>query len=580
MKKKKISILVATALLAVSQITLAADVVKTKKPLKIYILAGQSNMQGKGALSTLPRMALSPESKPLYDKLVDENGKPRVHKNVSIVYFTLGDVKAGVTRPLREQKGLLAAGVDGGIGPAIAFGITMEEANDEPILIIKTAWGGKSLYKNFRPPSAGPLETEEKGSTKTDEDSQGAHYRLMMKLIKMVLADPGKYCEAYDSKQGYEIAGFGWFQGFNDMAAGKTDLYKATADKPAFAAYTDLLACFIRDVRKELNAPKMPFVIGVMGIGGVQKDSPLRKAQAATAALPEFKGNVAAVETAGFWDNEMVAALERVSKAKALFDASKDWIAVGTPLPQDRICHYTSFELAPEKQYRDLEEDEEGDTRTLTGETPAQLKDWLNPSFDTSKWQKGPAPITKGTKPAKSKGGKKKKGQDEQKEKPDTRVGSPWGEGNMLLMKTTFTIERAEFTDFRLCIHSSGSYRVYLNGQLIKDYPWWSSKDEIHRGNINAEFVKQGVNELAFYGNIMTNKKVDTFNAVDMYLEGLPKAKGEAIRKQQDGIASARDRELVKGKSNQEFHYLGSAYTYSRIGDAMAKAMIQLEKAH
>jgi D-Tyr-tRNAtyr deacylase len=42
MNKKQISIIVSTALLAVSQITLAADVAKTKKPLKIYILAGQS----------------------------------------------------------------------------------------------------------------------------------------------------------------------------------------------------------------------------------------------------------------------------------------------------------------------------------------------------------------------------------------------------------------------------------------------------------------------------------------------------------------------------------------------------------
>ena len=28
------------------------------------------------------------------------------------------------------------------------------------------------------------------------------------------------------------------------------------------------MACFIRDVRKELAAPKMPFVIGVIGVHG------------------------------------------------------------------------------------------------------------------------------------------------------------------------------------------------------------------------------------------------------------------------------------------------------------------------
>jgi hypothetical protein len=30
---------------------------------------------------------------------------------------------------------------------------------------------------------------------------------------------------------------------------------------------------FIRDVRKDLNAPKMPFVIGVMGVGGLKDQS-------------------------------------------------------------------------------------------------------------------------------------------------------------------------------------------------------------------------------------------------------------------------------------------------------------------
>ena len=47
---------------------------------------------------------------------------------------------------------------DGGkIGPEFTFGLTMDRALDEPVLIIKTAWGGKSLYYDFRPPSAGRL---------------------------------------------------------------------------------------------------------------------------------------------------------------------------------------------------------------------------------------------------------------------------------------------------------------------------------------------------------------------------------------------------------------------------------------
>lgn len=43
-------------------------------------------------------------------------------------------------------------------GPEYAFGILLEKHLDQPILIIKTAWGGKSLHYDFRPPSAGPYQ--------------------------------------------------------------------------------------------------------------------------------------------------------------------------------------------------------------------------------------------------------------------------------------------------------------------------------------------------------------------------------------------------------------------------------------
>jgi hypothetical protein len=43
-------------------------------------------------------------------------------------------------------------------GPEYAFGMMLEKQLDQPILIIKTAWGGKSLHYDFRPPSAGPYQ--------------------------------------------------------------------------------------------------------------------------------------------------------------------------------------------------------------------------------------------------------------------------------------------------------------------------------------------------------------------------------------------------------------------------------------
>jgi alpha-galactosidase len=77
-----------------------------------------------------------------------------------------------------------------------------------------------------------------------------------------------------------------------------------------FAVYSDLLAHFIRDVRKDFNAPKMPFVIGVMGVDGLKAPPDtlaFREAMTAPSLMPEFKGNVFAVPTAPFWSEELGA---------------------------------------------------------------------------------------------------------------------------------------------------------------------------------------------------------------------------------------------------------------------------------
>jgi hypothetical protein len=151
---------------------------------------------------------------------------------------------------------------------------------------------------NFRPPSAGPHK----------DDTAGHYYRLMLKHVNTVLSDPGKYCKAYDPKQGYEIAGFVWFQGFNDVIKG-TETYDW---------YTELLAQFIRDVRKDLKTPEMPFVIGVIGMTSTKMDNMLkfRKAQAATADIPEFKGNVIAVQAADYWDTKLSELENRAGAAE------------------------------------------------------------------------------------------------------------------------------------------------------------------------------------------------------------------------------------------------------------------------
>ena len=149
----------------------------------------------------------------------------------------------------------------------------------------------------------------------------GQFYRYMVDHVKSVLADPKRVCPAYDPAAGFEVSGFVWLQGFNDLVDGGT--YPNVGDTKVrdYSKYSEWMADFIRDVRKDLNAPKMPFVIGVLGVGGLKANEgtvAFRKAMAAPASLPEFNGNVAAVETAPFWSDELDAIDQKRAKVKQM----------------------------------------------------------------------------------------------------------------------------------------------------------------------------------------------------------------------------------------------------------------------
>ncbi|MFM2141541.1 MAG: Virginiamycin lyase [Verrucomicrobiota bacterium] len=305
-------------------------------PLKVFILAGQSNMQGHAKISTVEHIGMDPATKPLLDAMTDADGKPKVCERVWISSIgCAGDDKT-------EQTGKLTAGFGATkekIGPEFTFGLTMEKLTGAPILLIKTSWGGKSLNTDFRPPSAGSyvfndtqlaqFEKQEKDIAKIKAEkiaATGFYYRLMIEHVKKVLGDLKRVVPGYDASQGYELAGFAWFQGWNDMVDQGT---YPTRDKPGgYDAYSTALAHFIRDVRKDLNTPKLPFVIGVMGVGGPTSEygpteqrykathDHFRDAMAAPADLPEFKGNVTAIRTEQYWDRELKLARTKENETK------------------------------------------------------------------------------------------------------------------------------------------------------------------------------------------------------------------------------------------------------------------------
>lgn len=273
-----LTLLTLIAIFAVS--THAAD----KKPVKVFILAGQSNMEGHGIIKLDPKrnegkgsleyLVNHPATSERFRHLVDDRGQWVVRDDVRIWYL--------------GRKGGLTVGYgarDDRIGPELQFGHVLGDCFDAPVLLIKTAWGGKSLAEDFRPPSSGR--------------EVGPYYTKIIEHTKEVLDNLGTLFGEYQGRD-HELAGFGWHQGWNDR------VNQAFNDE-----YEKNLANFIRDIRKDLGVKDLPFVIAETGMRGHAETHPralsLMRAQAAIAEYDEFKGNVAFVGTKDFYRPEDVS---------------------------------------------------------------------------------------------------------------------------------------------------------------------------------------------------------------------------------------------------------------------------------
>ena len=320
-------------------VTSVHDIPAQEKPLKVFVLVGQSNMQGHADVKTLPYMGMDHATRMILDEIQDETGQPRVIENVWISYLSSSGVKKG---PLTTGFGA----DENKFGPELTFGIYMQKKLAEPILIIKAAWGGKSINTDFRPPSAGPYKFGDSVLRRFAEQGKdvaailadkrqatGVYYRQTIDHIKNTLANIQDIHPGYDEKIGYELAGLVWFQGWNDMVDG--DSYPHREEVGGYRAYSEVLCHLIRDFRQQLSAPNLPIVIGVMGVGGPtdQYSSPeqrykkthqnFRDAMAAPADMREFEGNVVAVFTENYWDLELSAILARDGEIRNKIDRFK-----------------------------------------------------------------------------------------------------------------------------------------------------------------------------------------------------------------------------------------------------------------
>lgn len=293
--------LLVCAILLVTPAALRADDPAPER-VKVFILAGQSNMEGKAKVSLMETQLKLPATRDLY-KGLHKDGKWIERDDVWIKYLgEKGRLSVGYGRPKS-------------IGPELGFGVVVGDHYRAPVLLIKTAWGGRSLYRDFRSPSAGLppqkvldrmlAERRKRDPKATAEDVRatfGTSYRIMLDEVRGALKDLKAFVPDYKG-QGYDLAGFVWFQGWNDMISSE-----------ATAEYAANMAHFIRDVRKDLKAPKLPFIIGGMGVGGEKAEGGVKKfraAQAATLDVKEFRGNVALVKTAPCWDTEADAIFKK-----------------------------------------------------------------------------------------------------------------------------------------------------------------------------------------------------------------------------------------------------------------------------
>jgi alpha-galactosidase len=190
---------------------------------------------------------------------------------------------------------------NGTIGPELQFGHVMGYYHDEQVLVIKTAMGNRALAWDFRPPSSGKLPDIPEDLKKWE----GLEYRLMVEGVRKTLDNIATIVPAYKG-QGYEIAGFGWFQGHKDGGKQEwTDEYESN------------LVNLIKDVRAEFKVPKLPVVVATVAFGGKSMKGRYLQIHAAQMAVgdpnkhPEFAGNVRSVDTRDFWRSKEVSPNQR-----------------------------------------------------------------------------------------------------------------------------------------------------------------------------------------------------------------------------------------------------------------------------
>ena len=289
----------------------------TTKPVKVFILLGQSNMIGYGQIDpdtlhgTLSNYVRKQKK---YPYTLDDAGNWAVRNDVWAV-----NLLAGV------RQGRLTVGFGNGtsrIGVEYQFGQVMGYSLDEEVLIIKASMGNRSISWDILPPGSQRFDYNGRtyagygdstpswpiGASQRVIDSlkvqwyAGLQYDEFIRSVKGVLSNLPKYFPEYKN-QGYEVSGFVWWQGDKDASG-----------EPQASRYEFNLVNLIHALRKEFQAPAAKVVVGTYVKGGWNQsvtNLEVVNGQLAVSGergkYPEFVGNVMTVDGRDFYRDKSIS---------------------------------------------------------------------------------------------------------------------------------------------------------------------------------------------------------------------------------------------------------------------------------
>jgi len=221
--------------------------------------------------------------------------------------------------------------------------------------------------------------------------------------------------------------------------------------------------------------------------------------------------------------------LDRIIDLTKLKKQVAGWHAIGEPAPAERIWRYYAVDPLTEKEK--LHPRESNRFRDIA--LPPEMANWFSPGFDDSHWKSGHTPIGVGVFKAHDHGRMWTATPDH-----SFNNNSDWGEGEFLLMRTTFNVTDLDDDYYRLNILADQGYHIYLNGHKIHSFPWlehFPKYVQIMLGEQQIRYLKKGVNTLAVYCNVRYEQDAQTMNyhpvgQMDLFLEGLKKTEIDLTR--------------------------------------------------